>query len=82
MAAAIFLKHPQIKKVKASLLFVISKDFIKEDFNIEYGLSIFSELSGLLTAREAAYNNDVWNPRPNGLCKKWCKVQSCPHNGG
>jgi len=82
MAAAIFLKHPQIKKVKASLLFVISKDFIKEDFNAEYGLSIFSELSGLLTAREAAYNNDVWNPRPNGLCKKWCKVQSCPHNGG
>jgi hypothetical protein len=82
MAAALFLKYPEIKKIKTSLLFVISKDFIKEDFKADWGLSIFSELNGLLTAREASYNTDIWNPRPNGLCKKWCSVASCPHSGG
>jgi hypothetical protein len=82
MAAALFLKFPQLKKLKASLLFVVSKDFIKEDFQAEFGLSIFSELNGLLTHRETAYNTDTWNPRPNGLCRKWCSVKSCPHNGG
>lgn len=81
MAAALFLKYPELKKIKASLLFVVSKEFIKENFNKEYGLSIFSELNGLLTARDAAYESDVWNPRPNGLCRKWCPVTSCPHCG-
>ena len=81
MAAALFLKYPELKKIKASLLFVVSKDFIKEDFHAEYGLSIFSELSGLLDALESAYINDVWNPRPNGLCARFCGCLSCPHNG-
>lgn len=82
MAAALFLKYPELQKIKTSLLFVVSKDFIKEDFKADWGLSIFSELNGLLEAREASYTNDVWNPRPNGLCKKWCSVASCPHSGG
>lgn len=81
MAAALFLKYPEVKKIKTSLLFVVSKEFVKEDFQKDYGLSIFSELNGLLTARDAAYENDVWNPRPNGLCRKWCPVKTCPHFG-
>lgn len=81
MAAALFLKYPQIKKIKTSLLFVVSKEFIKENFGKEYGLSVFSELNGLLTARDHAYENDIWNPRPNGLCKRWCPVKACPHCG-
>ena len=55
MAAAMFLKYPGLKKIKGSLLFVVSKEFIKDKYEKEYGLSIFSELSGLLTARETAY---------------------------
>ena len=82
MAAALFLKYPEIEVIKTSLLFVVSKEFIKENFSKEYGLSIFAELNGLLTARDAAYENDVWNCKPNSLCRKWCGVTSCPHNGG
>lgn len=81
MAAALFLKYPIVKKIKTSLLFVVSKEFVKEDFHKEFGLSVFSELNGLLTARDAAYESDVWNPRPNGLCRKWCPVKSCAHCG-
>jgi hypothetical protein len=81
MAAALFLKYPEVKKIKTSLLFVVSKEFVKEDFQKDYGLSIFSELNGLLTARDKAYETDVWNPRPNNLCRKWCPVKTCPHCG-
>ena len=28
-----------------------------------------------------AYVRGVFPPRPNGLCKAWCDVLSCPHNG-
>lgn len=81
MAAALFLKYPEIKKIKTSLLFVVSKDFIKEDFMADWGLNVFSELNGLLEQRAKAYENDVWNPIPNGLCRRWCKVLSCAHCG-
>lgn len=81
MAAALFLKYPAVEKIKTMLLFVVKKDHRKQDFSAEYGLSIFSELHGLLSALETAYQTDVWNPRPNGLCRKWCNVTSCPHQG-
>ena len=81
MAAALFLKFPKLNKIKASLLFVVSKEFIKDKYEKDYGLSIFAELNGLLAAREAAYNNEVFNPKPNGLCRKWCAVKACPHSG-
>lgn len=82
MAAALFLKYPEIEKIKTMLLFVVKKDHRKQDFSAEYGLSIFSELHGLLSALEEAYKSDVWNPRPNGLCRRYCSVSDCPHNGG
>ena len=81
MAAALFLKYPELEKIKTMLLFVVKNDHRKQDFSAEYGLSIFSELHGLLSALEEAYKSDVWNPRPNGLCRKWCNVTSCPHQG-
>jgi hypothetical protein len=81
MAAALFLKYPELEKIKASLLFVVSKEFIRAEYEAERGLDIFGELADLLTQREVSYNTGVWNPRPNGLCKKWCPVTSCPHQG-
>jgi len=81
MAAALFLKYPEIKKIKTSLLFVVSKEFIKEDFKKDFGLSIFAELNGLLTVRDKAYETNVWNPRPNGLCRRFCPIKTCPHCG-
>ena len=82
MAAALFLKFPQLKKIKLSLFFVVCKDFVKDKVEKEVGLEIFAELSPLLTALEAAYENDIWNPKRNGLCRNWCAVKECPHNGG
>lgn len=28
-----------------------------------------------------AYANNSFPPKPSGLCKQWCDVMSCPHNG-
>lgn len=81
MAAALFLKYPEIKKIKTSLLFVVSKEFIKEDFKKDWGLDIFAKYNDLLTQREMAYNSGVFNAKPNGLCRQWCGTLSCAHNG-
>jgi hypothetical protein len=81
MAACVFAHFPTITVVKSGLLFVVSEEFVKADFKAETGYSIFSELDDTLTAREAAYESEVFNPKRNFSCKAWCPVLICPHNG-
>lgn len=81
MAACVFLNFPEVKKVKTGLLFVVSKDFIKEDFVFDRRFDIFAHLDGSLQQRAISYETGVWNPKPNGLCKNYCGALSCPHNG-
>lgn len=81
MAAALFLKFPELEKIKLMLLFVVSKETVRDEVTVERGLDIFSALHELLTQREMSYNTDVWNPKANSLCRRWCSVTSCPHNG-
>ncbi len=81
MAAAMFLKFPQLERIKAALLFVVAGDIVKTEFKRENAFDIFAELDELLTRRDQAYSLNVFNPRPNGLCAKYCGVKSCIHNG-
>jgi CRISPR/Cas system-associated exonuclease Cas4 (RecB family) len=81
MAACLFVKYPELEKVKAGLLFVTSGEFVRGMYTKDQGLNIFAELHPLLKQREIAYNTGVFNARPNGLCGRWCGVLSCAHNG-
>lgn len=79
MAACMFTLYPELEKIKAGLLFVVSGDFVKTEYTRDKAYDIFADLHGLLTQREVSYNTDVWNTKPNPLCHKWCRT-SCPHN--
>lgn len=81
MAACLFVKYPELEKIKAGLLFVCSGEFVRGEYTRDRGLDIFAELHPLLEQRAIAYNTGVFNAKPNGLCKRWCNVFSCPHNG-
>ena len=41
LAAAVFLKYPTIKTIKGMLLFVVSKEIIKEDYEYDKRFDIF-----------------------------------------
>lgn len=81
MAMAVFKHFPQVKKVKAGLLFVISKNFIKSSYMAENQDKFWTKWLKEYNRMNAAYKNDVWNPRPSGLCRAHCLVLDCPHNG-
>jgi len=81
MAACVFLKYPQVKKIKAVLLYVVPNEKVEAKYTREEAFTIFSDFDNLLVQRDEAYASDVWNPMPNGLCRKYCDVKSCPHNG-
>ena len=81
MALAIFKHFPEVKKVKAGLLFVIAKQFVKDNYSVDKAPDLWQKWLKDYDRMKYAYKSDVWNPRPSGLCKKHCVVTTCPHNG-
>ena len=80
MAACVFIHYPEVEKVRGGLLFVVSKDFIKADYEADTYLKIFSQLDGTLMGRQIAYETGVFNPKVNFSCRGWCPVLDCQHN--
>lgn len=81
MALCVFRHFPDIKKVKCGLLFVVCKAFIKETYTIENQTELWRKWLTAYATLEKSYDNDVWNPKPTGLCRAHCVVTECPHNG-
>jgi hypothetical protein len=81
MALAMFKHFPDIKVVRGALFFVVSKDFIKDSYSSEKQDKMWAKWLAEYNKMKSAYENNVWNPRPSGLCKKHCLVMECPHNG-
>jgi hypothetical protein len=81
MAACLFAKFPQLKKIKAALLFVVPGELIKSNYTIERKFDIFGELHETITRMTVAHETGVFNPTSNGLCGRYCDVLSCENNG-
>ena len=81
LAATVFTHYPEIKVIKAGLLFVVSKEFIKEEYTTHHRLAYFEHFKPLVNQLESSISNNVWNPKRNFTCRKWCPVTTCPHNG-
>lgn len=81
MALATFKHFPEVKTVKGGLLFVVCNAFIKDTYTIDKETALWKKWLLEYARMEKAYEVDVWNPRPTGLCKAHCIVTECPHNG-
>jgi len=82
MALTVFAHYPEITKIRAGLLFVISKDLIKDKYTDFDKAKLWEKWLGKYNAMKTAAETNVWNPKPSGLCKRHCPVTVCVHNGG
>ena len=79
MALMLFTYFPDVKKIKAGLLFVMHNSFISEEYlrkDMDKSWAMFEQP---LKRLESSYDNDKWQANPTPLCK-WCPVQSCEFN--
>lgn len=81
MAMCIFLHYPQVQTVRAGLVFVIANDFVKSSYERKGMKELWRKWLSNYGSMETAFDKDVWNPKPSGLCKRHCPVTECPHNG-
>lgn len=81
MALCIFQHFPQIKRVRAGLLFVIANDLVRDKYQKSQRKPLWGKWISEYTRMETAFGTGVWNPKPSGLCKRHCPVTECAHNG-
>ena len=76
MALMTFAHFPEVQHIKAGLLFVMHNTFITEEYARSDIDKLWSAFSLHLKQLEVAYENDIWAPKPTGLCG-WCPVNTC-----
>ena len=81
MALATFKHFPKVKEIRAGLLFVVSKDLIRDTYTKDQEEELWDKWFTNYAKMEAAADNNVWNPKPSGLCARHCAVVECVHNG-
>lgn len=81
MSLAVFKMFPEVQKVKAGLLFCAEDKMMPIQYEQSNAPTMWMDWLPEVARLEAAYENNVWNPNPSGLCKAWCPVVSCAHNG-
>ena len=80
LSLALFKHFPEVKKVKAGLLFMVSKEFVKAEYSVEDTKGWIPWLQATHRLETAMITN-VWNPNPNFTCRNYCPVLDCLHNG-
>jgi len=81
MALAVFAHFPNITKVRAGLLFVVANDVVRDSYEATDKSTLWGRWISKYKSMEKAFETDVWNAKPSGLCRQHCPVLECPHNG-
>jgi len=82
VSLAIFKHFPEVKKVKAGLMFLFADDFIKTAYLADSQDELWGSWVSDVGQLQASVESDMWNPKPNFTCRGWCPVTSCDHNQG
>ena len=80
MGVGVFKHFPKVENIKSALMFLVSKELIKEDYKVEKVDEMFEEWGKMIHRIDTAYDTNVFNAVPNFGCR-WCPVASCAHNG-
>ena len=81
MAMATFKHFPEVKQVNAALMYVIAKKFIKAKYTIDMLTDLWDKWLASFNRMQIAHDNDTWNARLSGLCRRHCAVIECVYNG-
>ena len=79
MALMTFIHFPEVKTVRAGLLFILHNNFMPEEYEREDMDKLWNAFTPDLERLRLSYENDAWQANPTPLCR-WCPVASCEFN--
>lgn len=81
MATLVFAHYPTVQAIRSEFIWLKFDASTREDFKREDVPAVWASiLPRVQTLRDAHGAND-FPEKPGGLCRKYCPVRSCRHNG-
>lgn len=80
-AVCMFVHHPALQKVGSSFVWLKEDAETREDFVREDIPLIWSKLRPRVERLRESHETNTFNFNPNPLCRNWCPVLDCTHNG-
>ena len=81
MAACVFAHHPEVQKIRTEFAWLKEDAVTRADFSRDGMVSVWAGVLPRVKLLENAHKAMEFPPKPGGLCRKWCPVDSCPHKG-
>jgi hypothetical protein len=81
MAACVFAHHPEVMKCRSEFVWLKEDAETRQDFHRNDMPAMWRHLWPRIEAYKNAVENTIFPPKPGGLCKRYCPVKQCPHNG-
>jgi CRISPR/Cas system-associated exonuclease Cas4 (RecB family) len=81
MSLAVFKNYPEVETIKAGLLFFTNNVLIKENYSLDKESELWLKWIEEVNKIKKCFESEVWNPKPNFTCYRFCPVLSCHHNG-
>jgi CRISPR/Cas system-associated exonuclease Cas4 (RecB family) len=76
MALMTFAHFPEVKRIKAGLLFIVHNSFMDEEYSRSQIDDLWGAFVPALIQLETSLETGVWNPNRTPLCS-WCPVTTC-----
>jgi len=76
MALMTFAHFPEVKRIKAGLLFIVHNSFMDEEYTRSQIDDLWGAFVPALIQLETSLETGVWNPNRTPLCG-WCPVTTC-----
>ncbi len=80
-AATVFAHYPQVQRVRSEFIWLKENATTRVDVSREEMVKFWKGLWPRIETLQQASERNEYPPKPNGLCRNWCPVKSCPHNG-
>lgn len=81
MAACVFAHHPGVDKIRTEFVWLKEDATTRADFTRADMPKVWAGVLPRVQMLTNAHAAMEFPPKPGTLCRKWCPVTSCPHQG-
>jgi len=76
-ALYLFAKHEELQTVRAHYYWTKTQTMTGATYTRDMSSALWMEFVPDLKQFVEAFQSDIWQPRPSGLCRGWCPVKDC-----
>jgi hypothetical protein len=80
-AACVFAHYPQVQKIRTEFIWLKEDATSRADFSRDTMAGVWAGILPRVQLLKNAADAVMYPPKPGGLCKRFCPVTACPHNG-